>query len=306
MLLLQQMIVLFLLMLIGYFMRKKEIMRADTTRFLSWLVVHVANPALFLSGSISRTEPVSFGDLGLCLGIAVLMFLGLILVALAVIPLFHVEKKSAGTYRVMMIFSNIGFMGFPVIRAVYGSDALLYASLFLIPYNLLLYTYGIQEMRGAKGEKTGVSWKKIVNAGVISCLLSLVVAAFQIPTPDFVETTISSLSGLTAPLSMMVIGASMVDMDVKELFADGKLLLFSLLKLLVLPVAGVLLIGIFVKNEMLLGVCLVMLSTPVGSMTAMLAQQYGGDYELDSRGVALTTLLSVVTMPAVSMLAGWF
>ena len=70
--------------------------------------------------------------------------------------------------------------------------------------------------------------------------------------------------------------------------------------------AGVLLIGIFVKNEMLLGVCLVMLSTPVGSMTAMLAQQYGGDYELDSRGVALTTLLSVVTMPAVSMLAGWF
>ena len=145
-----------------------------------------------------------------------------------------------------------------------------------------------------------------MNAGVISCLLSLAVAAFQIPTPDFVETTISSLSGLTAPLSMMVIGASMVDMDVKELFADGKLLLFSLLKLLVLPVAGVLLIGIFVKNEMLLGVCLVMLSTPVGSMTAMLAQQYGGDYELDSRGVALTTLLSVVTMPAVSMLAGWF
>ena len=93
-------------------------------------------------------------------------------------------------------------------------------------------------------------------------------------------------------------------MDIKKLFMDGKLLLFSVLKLLVIPVLGVLLIRQFVDNEIICGVCMVMLATPVGSMTAMLAQQYDGDYEMASRGVALTTILSVATMPIVSMIVG--
>ncbi len=304
MLLLQQMAVLFFLMVLGYCMRKREILSAETAKFLSWLVVHVANPALILSGSIERTGAAAPKELGMCLGIAVLMFVGLILIAAVVTPLFRVSRESAGTYRIMMIFSNVGFMGFPVIRAVYGSEALLYASLFLIPYNLLIYTYGIREMQGAGAERTKISWKKILNVGVLSCLVALAIAIFQIPTPDFVETAVSSLSGLTAPLSMMVIGASMAEFDVRELFTDRKLLAFSAFKLLVVPVAGMLFIKLFVESEMFLGVCLVMLSTPVGSMTAMLAQQYGGDYELDSKGVALTTLLSVATMPLVSMLVG--
>lgn len=304
MLLLQQMIVLFILMVMGYFLKKKGIFSGDTCKAVSWLVVHVANPALILSGSISRTEPVSLGGLGLCLGVAVLVFAGLILIAAVGTPLFRVPQKSRGTYRVMMVFSNIGFMGFPVIRAVYGSDALLYASLFMIPYNLLLYTYGIEEMRGFGAGDRKISWKKILNIGVVSCIVSLAVAVFRIQAPEFVETTVSSLSGLTAPLSMMVIGASMTDIRVKELFADGKLIAFSVLKLVALPVAGMFLLGLFVRDELLLGVSLVVLSTPVGSMTAMLAQQYGGDYEVNARGVALTTLLSVVTMPLVSLLAG--
>lgn len=302
MLLLQQMMVLFFFMMIGYFLRKKEIFSEDTCKAVSWLVVHVANPALILSGSIGRSEPIGLEEMGMCLGAALLTFAGLILMAAVVTPLFRVQKESRGTYRVMLIFSNVGFMGFPVINAVYGSDALLYASIFLIPYNLLLYTYGIEEMRGIGAGGRRISWKKILNIGVISSVLSLVIAAFRIEAPDFVETAVSSLSGLTAPLSMMVIGASMVNIRIKELFADGRLLLFALLKLIVLPAVGVLLLGLFVKNEMLLGVCFVMLATPVGSMTAMLAQQYGGDYELDSRGVALTTLLSVLTMPLVFML----
>lgn len=304
MLLFQQMLVLFFLMIIGYFLRKKEIFGEDTCKAVSWLVVHIANPALILSGSISRSKPLAPGEIGLCLGVSILIFAGLILTAAAVTPVFRIPKKSRGTYRVMLVFSNVGFMGFPVVSAVYGADALLYASVFLIPYNLLLYTYGIEEMRGLGTERRKISWKKILNIGVVTSVLSLLIAVFDLQMPDFVRTAVSSLSGLTAPLSMMVIGASMVNLRIKELFADGRLLAFALLKLILLPTAGMLLLGLFLKNEMLLGVCLVMLATPVGSMTAMLAQQYGGDYELDSRGVALTTLLSVLTMPLVSMLVG--
>lgn len=304
MLLLQQMLVLFLLMLLGFFLRRKEILDAATCRKLSWLVVHVANPALILSGSVGRTTPAGPGDLGLCLGLASLIFAGLLLAAVAVTALLRVPEGQRGVYRIMFAFSNVGFMGFPVVKAIYGSDALLYASIFLIPYNLLLYTVGIAGLKGPERRQEKVSWKRILNIGVLSCLASLAVALFRIPTPDFVKTTVSELSGLTAPLSMMVIGASMAETRLRSLFTDVRLLIFSVCKLLVMPVAVMLLLRLFIQDRMLLGVCLVMLSTPVGSMTAMLAQEYGGDYELDSRGVALTTLLSVATMPAVSLILG--
>ena len=103
---------------------------------------------------------------------------------------------------------------------------------------------------------------------------------------------------------MMVIGASMATIDIKKLFTDVKLLLFSALKLIVVPIVGLFILKTFIQSEMILGVCMVMIATPVASMTAMLAQQYDGDYELASRGVALTTILSVITMPLVSIVTG--
>ena len=120
--------------------------------------------------------------------------------------------------------------------------------------------------------------------------------------PAFLQAAVTHLSNLTAPLSMMIIGASLAVMDVKRLFTDGKLLAFSVIKLLLVPIAGLFIIARFVENPVILGVCMVMLATPVGSMNAMLAQQYDGDYETASKGVALTTILSVATMPLIAAL----
>ncbi len=306
MLMLQQMIVLFLLMMVGYCLCRKNILTDSGSRLLSWIVVNVANPALVLSGSVNAEKLIEGRELLMTAAIAVLMYVGLILISLLIPVVLRVPRDSTGVYKVMTIFSNIGFMGFPLISALYGNDALLYAAVFLFPFNILIYTYGIQAMtpKEEKKEKSGFDWKKVFNVGVICCVVSIIIAVFQIPTPVFVKSTISNLSNLTAPLSMMVIGASMANINMKKLFTDVRLLVFAGLKLLVIPVVGMLICGLFIDNEKLLGVCLVMLATPVASMSAMLAQQYGGDYELASKGVALTTVLSVITMPLVSLLLG--
>ena len=88
----------------------------------------------------------------------------------------------------------------------------------------------------------------------------------------------------------------------KKLFCNGRMLIFSAIKLLLIPIVGVSLIKLLELNSLLIGVCMIMLSTPVGSMNAMLAQEYGGDYELASQGVTITTLLAVLTMPLVHFL----
>ena len=289
MLMLQQMVVLFILMGIGYVCSKKAVITDEVGKKLSFIVVNIANPALILTGCMGE-EKIQGQELLITAAVMLAVYAALLLLAQLLPGLLRVGKKSYGTYKAMTVFSNIGFMGFPVVSALYGSGALLYA-------------YGVSAMavkEDSPGQKGGVSFGRIFNIGVIACILTIVIYLLGLPIPEFIKTTVTQLSNLTAPLSMMIIGASLAALNLKELFMDGKLLVFSFIKLVVIPVAGVLLIRQFVSSEVICGVCMVMLATPVGSMTAMLAQQYEGDYEMASKGVALTTVLSVVTMPLVA------
>ncbi|MCR5743327.1 MAG: AEC family transporter [Lachnospiraceae bacterium] len=302
MLLLKQMIILFLLMAVGFICKKRGILTAEGSKCVSAIVVNVANPALVLSASINKESTIMGMDLLKTVGLALGVYVVLIVLAYVIPHLLRCDKKTAKSYRVMTVFSNIGFMGFPLLNAMYGSTSLLYASIFTIPYNVLIYTWCISTLDDSDGNIRGIAWGKIFNIGVIACIATIIIYLFRIPMPEFVETTVNHLSGLTAPLSMIIIGGMLADMELKSLFTDIRLIIFMAAKLIIIPIIGIVIIRLLGVDDMLLGVCLVMLATPVGSMTAMLAKQYTDNSELVVKGVALSTLLSVATMPLVS----WF
>ncbi len=370
---LQQMIVMFLMMAVGYLCYRKQILTEEVSRKVSAIVVNVANPCMILSSALTDQQ-MQGKELVQTLAIVVIMYAFLLVVAQLLPRILCIQKESRGAYAAMTVFANIGFMGFPVLAAMYGNGALLYGAVFQIPFNILIYTYGVAvltrkqgacakaepdvksevdvkaevdvkteqdvkaeqdvnaevdakaEPNGKTGERqdaqgitaavNGMSEniengseqqgklqgtveivKKIFNIGVIACIAAMLLYFLQTPVPSFLQAFITNLGNLTAPLSMMIIGASLAQMPLKELFLDKKLLLFSLVKLLLLPAVWMIMVNRVAEQEILRGVCLVMMATPAGSMTAMLAQQYGGDYETASRGVALTTVLSVITMP---------
>ena len=299
MLLLQQMIVLFIYIALGYGAAKKGVMDEGFSKKISWVVVNIANPALTLSAVVNGEGTITGKELLLTAAAALVILGGMVLLSLALPVLFRIRKEYRGVYRLMSAFNNIGFMGFPVISAVYGQEALLYAAVFSMLFNVLIYTYGIRTVQEDAG---GIEWGKVFNVGVVGSIAAIVIYLLKIPTPEFFNTTMGGLSGLTAPLSMMVIGISLTGIRLKELFLDIRLLLYSLTKLLVIPILAMQAVVRVIDNEMLCGVCMVMLATPAASMTAMLAQQYGDEEsgEQAAKGVALTTLLSVVTIPIVS------
>ncbi len=303
MLLLQQMIIMFLLMSVGFVGSKIGMITEETSKRLSAIVVNIANPAMILVSGISD-ERMEGREL-LSLTVVILAIYAVLLLLAYLLPvLLRIDPKSRGVYQAMTVFSNIGFMGYPIIAALYGSSAILYGALYSIPFNILIYTFGVSALRKKENgaEKKKLSLKEVLNIGVITSIISLILYLWQIRVPGFLTDTLNYLGNLTAPLSMMVIGASMTSISLRELFTDVRLLLFSLIKLLLIPVLGMLLIRQVVTNEVICGVFMIMLATPAGSMTAMLAQEYDGDYETASRGVTLTTLLSVITMPVVSLL----
>ena len=367
MVMLQQMIVMFLMMAVGYLCYRKQILTEEVSRKVSAIVVNVANPCMILSSALTDQQ-MQGKELVQTLAIVVMMYAFLLAVAQLLPRILCIQKESRGAYAAMTVFANIGFMGFPVLAAMYGNGALLYGAVFQIPFNILIYTYGVAvltrkpgacaktepdvkaepnvkaevdvkaepdvkaevdvkaEPNGKTGERQDAQGitaavngkseniengseqqgklqgtveivKKIFNIGVIACITAMLLYFLQTPVPSFLQAFITNLGNLTAPLSMMIIGASLAQMPLKELFLDKKLLLFSLVKLLLLPAVWMIMVNRVAEQEILRGVCLVMMATPAGSMTAMRAQQYGGDYETASRGGALTTVLSVITMP---------
>jgi len=133
MLLLKQMIILFLLMAVGFICRKRGIITESGSKCVSAIVVNVANPALILSASINKESTIQGMDLLRTVGLALGMYVFLIILAYILPKLLRCDKKTAKSYRVMTVFSNIGFMGYPLLNAMYGSTSLLYASIFTIP-----------------------------------------------------------------------------------------------------------------------------------------------------------------------------
>ena len=297
MVLLQQMGILFVYMMIGYVACKKEYFDQEFGKKLSWLVVNVANPMLAISAVVNNEEQIAKKDFYVTVLLAICFYAFFLILAQILPRLIGVQKSDIGVYKMMTTFNNIGFMGFPVIAAAYGNGALIYAVPFSIMFNILCYTWGIQTLCGG-GEKG--NWKRIINIGTISGIISIVLFFMQIPVPKMICSLSAGLSNLTGPLSMLVIGISIAAMELKDLFTDVKLLKFALIKLLAVPVAAMLLVYKVIDNRLICEVFLVMMATPAASMCAMLSQQYGGDYELAAKGVALTTILSVVTMPIVS------
>lgn len=301
MILLKQMLIFLFMMLLGYGMARKGVLDERGCKSISWLIVNIANPALVMSSSVGNTMERS--EMLYTFAIAIGAYILMIVIAELLVPLFCREKKERGVYKALLVFSNMGFMGFPIMSALYGPQSLIYGAAFMIPFNLLIYTYGVTSMTG-EGASLKQALKKCLNIGVISVVFTFMLVIFGLQIPDAVSQAITMLANLTGPLCMIVIGASFVGISPKELLGDYRLLIVCAIRLILMPVIGLLVIRALTDNTLLAAVSFIILATPSGSMVSMLAQEYDADYVTASKGVALTMLLSVVTMPVLFMVMG--
>lgn len=298
MIVLQKMCVFFLLILAGFIAQKKDILNEESSRRLSSLVVNIANPALILSSGATDGGDLTREDVLQAFLIACLLYAALVIIGLLLPVLIRAPKEERNMYNLMFVFSNIGFMGFPLMAALFGSESLLIGAAFVMVFNILIYTYGIWLMTPA-GEGRKFEWKKICNPGIFACVIAIVLFWNGIQIPGVLGDTIVMLSNTTGPLSMIVIGVSLAVMNWKDIVGNARLWVFCVLKLLVFAVPGSLIIRQFVSSEMISGVAVIVLAGPVASMAVMLAQEYHSNEKLSSAGVALSTLLSVITIPIV-------
>ena len=294
----QKLLVLFGFMLIGYLSYKKKWISDDTSSQISGLIVNIFNPALIISGVIGSVGNGNWNLVIMDLILAVILFVVLILISPAFVRILGVKKDERNIYAVMLIFSNLGFMGIPIIEELYGRGAIFYVALYTLVYNILFYTYGIYLFEKERAMQTGQKAKIIL----VACLAALLIFAFQIDAPAPAVSFVQYLGNAAIPLSMIITGVSLAKMPLIEVFKDIKMYQFTFLKMLVIPMIAAFAIRLFHLDPVLSGIMVLMFGMPNGSMAVMMAIDYGLDSSICSRGIVLTTLLSIITLPIVAYL----
>ncbi len=298
-----QMVQLFSILIIGYILCKRDVMNADFTRRLNKIVVNVTLPALILS-AVLGAEGSDNALVFYLFGLAVVMFLALPFVTLGVAKLMRFPKQEEGLYAFMMAYSNIGFMGYPVIRAVYGDIGVFYTSIFNIMFNVSGFTLGIWLIHRGSGSKAPFTPKKLLSPGILFSALAIVFYLLKVQLPDPVCELIRTIGNLTTPLAMLLIGATLGQIPLKEVFNDWHMYPFAVVKQILLPLALWPLIRLVTSDPMIRGIMLVLMAMPVANTSVLFATEFGLAEKTAAKNVFFTTLVSILTVPLVVMICG--
>lgn len=283
------------LILLGWLLTKLRLLDANGSSVLSTLVVHVFNPALIISSVLNgglQGESDTVIEAIVC---------GILLYALFVFiaVLFYARSKApaeeVSICKMIMIFANTAFVGYPILRALYGDFAVFVFSLMHLPFNVLIFTYGRALLE--KGNKKKLSVKDLLSIGTISSIIALILYFGNISLPDPCVDFFSVLGDACVPLSMIVIGVSLSKASWKDIIQCRSINVAVFLRLIVLPVLLALITIPMPISDFNRELLVISGALPAGSMVVVLAKEYKANDRIASAGVFSTTILSVITIP---------
>ena len=294
--LLQQTIIMFALMLLGLLLSRRGMITEQGSRDLSNVLLYAVIPCVILRSYMPEFSTEKLRAMGLSALIAVIAFAASIAVAYLTCGTRHRIENFA------VAFGNAGFIGIPLVTAVFGPEAAFYVVSFSTFANLLQWTYGIVIISGKK--ETMNLRMVFVNPVFISMVIGIALFVLQPALPTVVTGTIGYIADGNTVLAMIILGYYLSKVQLRGLFADVRLYLFSALRLLVVPAVTILVFlpFPFARGEITL-ITLIAAATPIASSTAIFAQKFDQDYRRAVSYVCLSTILSVATLPLVMLFA---
>ena len=262
---------------------------------MSSLILNITAPALILSSVVNRSQD---GDPRLVLHVfilSIILYVILPLIGILLAKILKVPKEDRNLYQFMTIFSNIGYMGFPVIQSIFGSEAVFFAAIINLVFNVFCYSYGIYLI--SNDNKLSFDIKVLINPGIIVSIIAIIIYITNIKVLSIIKETTSMIGPITTPLAMMLIGSSLAQIPIKEVFSEKRLYLYTFLKQIIIPIIFFGILKYFVTNELILGIIIIVSAMPVGSIAIMFCNEYEGNINLASKAIFITTLCSVVTVP---------
>lgn len=296
----EKMVVLFTILFAGFFCGKAGIMDVESNKSLSRLVANLTNPMLVLASVMTDERLLSPAEVLQVTLLAAGCYAFLIASSLLLPRLLHLNARERGPYRFFYIFSNIGFMGYPLVRAMFGEGAMFHLTIFVLFFQLVCWSYGAQTISGEG--RFRLSWRILKTPCVLSALLAYAIYLSGVHVPRIVADVVKTTGEITSPLAMLILGCALSQCSLRDVFGRPKLYLLALIKLIVVPLAAFFVLRTFIKDPLLLSLTTVVLAMPAATNATILTYQNHGDDRLAASGVFLTTLLSVASVPGLMLL----
>ncbi len=301
-------LLLFCMMIPGFIMKKSKIVDDKAPLIFTNTILYITQPSLLFVGFFRPYDQNIMKD---AISVFIFSFVIHALFLITVMLFFRkVPKETAKVYRFGSVFANAGYMGIPLITIVFGSEASIYASVYLIGFNFFSWSLGCLIY---SEDKSYISFKKMfLNAATIPTFLGIIVFFTNLYSylpaflAEFITDALNMLKETVAPMSMMIIGMRLADLKLKGAFKDLNLYIGLLLRLFVFPVMTFCVLALCKAfgyySELAFYVTLICASTPVASVTCMFAEKFSSDTVTASKFVSISTVLSIATMPLVIML----
>lgn len=292
------MIMMVLLMAVGYLLRRAEIITAAGRKCLTDVILYAIMPCNIIKAFSTQFEDDFMRTFLLVLLAA--MFAQTISLITARLCYNRMPQGERQVFQYATVCSNAGFMGLPMAEGVFGSTGLLYASVFLIPQRVVMWTAGVSYFQTG-GSRKEVYRKVLTHPCMIATYIGLTIMAFQVTLPGALGRTIQSLSSCCTAMTMLYIGTILVDVPFRQM-ADRRQIYFAVIRLFLIPLVVLEGCRLVHLNAVAAGVCALLSAMPAGSTTSLLAAKYGADERSAAKCVVFTTALSAVTVPVWSMM----
>ncbi|MCM8712114.1 AEC family transporter [Clostridium sp. SYSU_GA19001] len=289
---------MFLMVITGLILKKLNVISQSGKESLTNLVIYVLLPCNIIKSFMITFDKNILMNFGVMLVISIFIqfmcsFLGKILYV-------KCEPEQRKVLQYGTVCSNAGFLGNPIAESVFGMMGLLYASIFLIPQRIVMWSAGVATFTESPDSKTLIK-RVLTHPCIVAVFIGLLFMFAKVHLPVFLDNPLKSFSTSSTALSMVVIGTILADVDFKTLF-NKTVLYYTVLRLFVLPLIVWIVCMIFKINSLVTGVAVILTAMPAGTTTGILAAKYDGDYLFASQCIIFSTLVSVVSIPIWSFL----
>lgn len=291
-------VMMFLLMAVGVVLRKMNIITKEGKGMLTDLVIDLILPCNIISAFYMPMDHSVFVS-----GVEILIISILIQIFCTFISgiLYRkVPKEKRMVLQYSTVCSNAGFLGNPVAEGLYGSVGLLYASVYLIPQRIVMWSAGVSYFTECPSKKEVVK-KVLKHPCIVAVEIGIVLMVTQVQLPGFLSSAIENVGGCTTAITMMLIGTILTDVDMRHILTRTTVA-YSFIRLVFIP--AVVFAGCWLANidSVVAGVSVTLAAMPAGTTTAILAMKYHGDEEFATQCVVLTTMLSMAAIPIWSLI----
>ncbi len=302
-----QVAILFILIAVGFFFSRREIITQNVINGMTRVLFDVVTPCIIISSfQIDKTDD-NLKELLIFAAATVVYFI----VAIAFSYIFYLKKsdpKETAVKRICSIYSNCGFMGFPLLMAlssIVGANGVFLGSVYITVNNFFIFTQGVLIYPPKDGNKPKFkdNLKKLLSPAVFGVFIGLMLFVFSVKLPEIIAKPVEYLGSMNTPLAMLLIGAMIEKSDWKHIFTDKRVYFTTACRNLIMPLLCLGVLALFELNSTVFITLLVITACPVAGNCVIFTDLYGGDRDLCSKVFTLSTLSSALTLPLVLTLA---